>query len=365
MHAMTRLAALAFALLACAVALTTGSAGAAGLGEGPSVMTRNLYHGADLTPALTAIGTCPFVPPAQCQSLVLAASAGAFAQMRATDFPARAQALAQEVDDADPFLIGLQEVALWRTGPIGDPAPATAVEVDFLPTLLAALNARGLRYAAVSQQQAFDVEAPAGAPFHRDVRLTVRDVVLARTDLPRLLFSVSNPLSGAFAARISVPNPAGGTFELVSGWASIDVRILGRPLIRFVNTHLEAFNVAVREAQAAELVASPALTTPLAVILAGDLNSDPGGAEPGAYAAFTAAGLADTGNTESTCCHAADLLNPAPTLTRRIDHVLVRPAIFGGLLTTRLVGADPANRAPSAAGLLWPSDHAGVVARIG
>ena len=55
------------------------------------------------------------------------------------------------------------------------------------------------------------------------------------------------------------------------------------------------------------------------------------------------------------------LLNPLPTLVSRIDFVLTRPSVPPGLLSTRLVGADPANRAPSAAGLLWPSDHAGLV----
>ena len=162
-----------------------------------------------------------------------------------------------------------------------------------------------------------------------------------------------------------MPNPLGGTIDFLRGWASVDVRILGRPAIRFVNTHLEAFNATVRQAQAAELVASPALTSPLAVILTGDLDSDPAGAEPGAYNIVAAAGLASTGNTRSTCCHAADLLNPTAAFTSRIDHILVRPALFGGLLTTRLVGADPGEPRASAAGLLWPSDHGGLVAGIG
>jgi hypothetical protein len=331
----------------------------------PSVMTRNLYLGADLAPALTAIGTCPFVTPALCQSLVLAANASVFAQVQATDFPARAQALAVEIDASDPYLVGLQEVALWRSGAIGDPAAAATVEYDFLTTLLAKLSVRGLHYAAVSQQQELDFEAPAGAPYVRDFRLTMRDVVLARTDLPRLVFSVSNPLGGNYTTRISVPNPLGGSIDFLRGWASIDVRILGRPVIRFVDTHLEAFNDAVRKGQALELVTSPALTSSLAVILTGDLNSDPAGVETGAYDIIAGAGLASTGNAQNTCCHDANLLNPAPALTSRIDHVLTRPALFGGLLTTKLVGVDPANRAPSTAGLLWPSDHAGLVVGIG
>lgn len=356
------------AVLACVGALAVGSGAAQGgatINQRPSVMTRNLYLGADLTPALTAIGTCPFVTPALCQSLVLSANASVFAQVQATDFPARAKALAKEIDDNDPYLVGMQEVTLWRSGPIGDPASATTVEYDFLATLLTELNARGLHYAAVSQQQETDVEAPAGAPYFKDFRLTMRDVILARTDLPRLLFSVSNPRSANYATKISVPSPLGGTLEFLRGWASIDVRILGMPAIRFVDTHLEALNDAVRQGQAQELVQSPALTSNLAVVLAGDLNSDPAGAAPGAYNIITAAGLADTGNTQNTCCHDANLLNPSAAFTERIDHVLIRPGIFARILRTNVVGNDPANRAPSAAGLLWPSDHGGLVVGIG
>ena len=45
----------------------------------------------------------------------------------------------------------------------------------------------------------------------------------------------------------------------------------------------------------------------------------------------------------------------------RIDHILTRPATYG-LLKTKRVGLEPGNRAPSGAGLLWPSDHAGLIA---
>src|SRR5262249_9853665 len=162
-----------------------------------------------------------------------------------------------------PYLISLQECALWRTGPIGDPAPATTVQYDFLSELLDALKARGLHYAAVSQQQESDVEAPAGAPYFEDVRLTMRDVILARTDVPKLLFSTTNPQSGNYTARISEPNPLGGTLDFLRGWASVDVRILGLPAIRFVDTHLESSDDAVRQAQAQELVTNPVLKTNL------------------------------------------------------------------------------------------------------
>jgi endonuclease/exonuclease/phosphatase family metal-dependent hydrolase len=125
----------------------------------------------------------------------------------------------------------------------------------------------------------------------------------------------------------------------------------------------------VRQAQATELTATPTLTSGLAVVLLGDLNSDPTGASaaagPAAYEIITGAGFTAAVNPNQTCCHAPDLLDPPPAmLTEQIDHIFVRPGTLGGLLEARVVGVDSADRAPSAAGLLWPSDHAGVVAEV-
>ncbi len=324
----------------------------------PRVMTRNIYAGADFNAVARAFAELDRNDPASVQRL-LAAGAATFTQVLATDFPARAHALAREIDAADPYLIGLQEVTLWRSGPLNHPSSATRVEADHLEILLAALRARGLRYAVAAQQQQVDAEAPAGAPYLRDIRITDRDVVLARTDLPRRVFRVAEARGGNFAAAITLPG-----LRFTRGWASVDVEVLRHRALRFVTTHLEPASEPVKLAQAAELVAGP-LATRLPVVLTGDLNSDPRGTPglppPGAYDIVVAAGLRDTGNTANTCCHASDLLNPLPTLVSRIDFVLTRPSVPPGLLSSRLVGADPANRAPSAAGPLWPSDHAGVV----
>ena len=48
-----------------------------------------------------------------------------------TNFPLRAKQLARELQQRRPDLIGLQEVALWRHGPL-DGSAATTVDYDFL-----------------------------------------------------------------------------------------------------------------------------------------------------------------------------------------------------------------------------------------
>jgi hypothetical protein len=135
-----------------------------------TVMTRNLYLGADLDPAITAATLPQF----------LAATSAIWTHVQQTSFPDRARVLADEIAHAKPDLVGLQEAAMWRTGPIGDPTPATNVVYDYLALLLAELDAAGAPYDVVISQDEADLEAPAGAPYFQDIRLTQRDVILVR-----------------------------------------------------------------------------------------------------------------------------------------------------------------------------------------
>lgn len=350
--------------------------------DSPKVMTRNLYLGADLNPAIAALGC---TPQPYC---TLDANQTIWNAVVATDFPARAKVLAKEIDDDDPYLVGLQEVALWRNGPVNGYKDATTVDYDFLASLLSELAARGNKYKAAVVQQEADIETPAGtAPYYadaRDRRLTMRDVILVRTDLPKGRFSVSNPQSANYANNITIPipqtSPCPGTSScygdivFTRGWTAIDIKIANKPAARFVNTHLESAASGYRQAQAAELVGAYAtgpLLTGLPAILVGDLNSDPsipyGGnpassvSDDAAYNIIAGAGFVDTGNTDNTFGHDADLLDyPSNVFDERIDHILTRPGVFG-LLTTKTVGTDPSNRTPSD---LWPSDHAGVIAGL-
>ena len=70
-------------------------------------MTRNLYLGADLTPAIAAPSL----------EALAAANGQILREVTANDFPTRAKGLAKEIRSERPDLVGLQEVALWRTAP--------------------------------------------------------------------------------------------------------------------------------------------------------------------------------------------------------------------------------------------------------
>ena len=135
----------------------------------------NVYLGADLTPLFGASSL-----------LDLAARAGSiYAEMVRTDFPQRAQAIAELVADDRPDVLGLNEVARWETAPWTlVPTPSGPVPVvtgpytttyDFEEILLDALAAEGEQYTVVARNANFTSAAipiaipisPTGRPLHR------------------------------------------------------------------------------------------------------------------------------------------------------------------------------------------------------
>ena len=130
----------ALAVIVALLATFLVAPGGASAGQGNrdlTVMTQNLYLGSSLVPALSAQGGAEF----------LGAIAQIYATVQYTDFPARAEAIADEIEAQAPDLIGLQEVTKWTTG--GPNAPAG---YDFLAILQGELADRELNYsvAAVS-----------------------------------------------------------------------------------------------------------------------------------------------------------------------------------------------------------------------
>ena len=345
------------------LAVPASSAGATASRSPLKVMSQNLYVGGDLA-SLLDVSSFP--------ELVGAVTA-LYETVQRTNFPERAQVLADEIAATMPHIVGLQEVALWRTQTPADflPLNASDVRFDFLQLLLDALAERGARYEPVAIATNLDVEAPRSSPEtgFQDIRLTDRDVILARTDLPAGVLSVARPQASNFVHNLELEGPLFGGVVIPRGWTAVDVTLQGRT-IRLINTHLERNGPDVQIAQAAELIAGPA-NTALPVVLLGDLNSAAGaGGVPGesatpTYRNMLAAGFRDVWTVTHasepgfTCCQREGLSNPVPSLTERIDVVLTEGALTA--VAARRVGATPNERTPSG---LWPSDHAGLWAAV-
>jgi endonuclease/exonuclease/phosphatase family metal-dependent hydrolase len=357
-----------------------GNGGAHGNGRGHVVntMTRNLYLGADLAPAIGATSVESFV----------AATGQILREVTANDFPARAKGLAQEILAEKPDLVGLQEVALWRTGPpslapvISGVPTATTVRYDYLQLLLDQLNKGKTQYEVVVSQNEFDLEAPgdengvAGdGPATQGIpnaeingRLTMRDVILARRGAG---VQTANPQSGNFQALLPV-EILGAKLPIKRGWTATDAKVRGSDWFRFVNTHFEAFDPAalepsIRSLQAAELVApgGPA-TGSLPVVLVGDLNSDDDTVEPGdqqAYRVLLNAGFVERStNVPLGCCLKSSLLaegagGSVADFDHQVDHVMTNDPGDVTLADSEVTGLLPVNG-------FWDSDHAGLFSAL-
>lgn len=358
---------------------TMDAAERAGRG-GLSVVTWNVYYGADLD-VLLAPGELPL--PVRVAQV--------FGQVQSTDAPERAAAMAQLIAAARPDLIGLQEVARYRVQSPGDfldgagnvqnPFPNAATEVfDFASLLLDALESEGVSYVQASRTTTFDIELPMYAagpcPPCDDLRLTESVAVLARSDV-----EISNPDGDVFAINLPI-SVEGFGIEILKGWASIDATVKGIPR-RFVTTHLEPADIGpdhavipeveqIQLAQAAELL-GVLDGDDVPVILTGDLNSDPDGSTTDTYDFLAAEGFVDAwtkGRRRGdgfTANQAADLMNAQSQLFHRIDFVLYRDGVtasghsFRGAVHAELLGEEQGDRTTSN---LWPSDHAGVFARL-
>jgi len=338
-----------------------------GKGKVVGTMTRNLYLGADLTPAILA----PTLPQ------FVAANGQILREVTANDFPVRAKGLANEILEAKPDLVGLQEVALWRTAPVNFEVltkgpSASTVRYDYLAELLAELNRGPDRYEVVVVQNEFDLEAPgdedgnpATGPFGADIngRLTMRDVILARRGAG---VQTRNEQSANFKTNLVV-TVAGAPVTVKRGWTATDAKVRGSGWFRFVNTHLEAFQPLVRQAQAGELVAptGPA-TSDLPVVLVGDLNSDDDtveGADKLAYQTLLAAGMVERSTDDPlSCCLDSSLLavgkgGSEADFDHQVDHIMTRDPKAVTLEDSAVSGIQPVNG-------FWDSDHAGLFSAL-
>ena len=293
-----------------------------------------------------------------------------------------------------PHLIGLQEVSQWfvqSPSNFFDPGQAYDEELiyDYLDILLQAIEARGLNYEVAASVENADVELPMltdiseeGIPIFDDLRMVDRDVILVRRDV-----DISNPDLGNYENRVR-ETIAGITLEFKRGWVAVDAEVCGE-FYRFVNTHLEISSIpqsifrVIQAAQMNELLTEVLIDETKPILLVGDFNSSPehvpgiGCLPDGSWCseyvppymqATMYAGYLDAwdlvfwprdGFTSGFDEFVSD---PTAELTERIDLVLINPQekeVKNVIAVT--TGDNPFSMTP---GGLWPSDHAGVVARI-
>jgi hypothetical protein len=375
-HMVVRPSTLLRAVLVVAVVWSlAGAAGAYAKAPEPRVvpiMTQNVYQGTEFRHLQALAGHNPTLEEA------LAATTADYGTYVATRFKDRSKLIAAEIAKEGPWLVGLQEIATWHAGAFEPAHPFAlppAVSEDFTQELLTALTEDGAHYEVVSRRDnnftlAFPILTLEGL---KAVGMVESGVILARTDLPASSLTVLNPKSGTYRAHIPLianpldPDPPHG-FTFTNSWQSIDVHSKGKAF-RFITTHLDALAPGglVSGAQALQLLEEPAHTK-MPLILAGDMNSGPV-LDPAAYNAFIAGGLSDTwvagglGSPPLTCCHLApnDLVSdPTAVYTEDPDHVFTHGPFT--VLNEHLVGNVPPFPEPEP--FIWPSDHAGMVARL-
>jgi len=356
------------------------------------VMTRDLYLGARIDPVAEA--TAPALVD------FIDRYGKALRTVDANNFNVRARGLANEIRRSSPDLVGLQDVALWRTGPAQVATPldgsitTDVIHVDFLDELMYRLNQRRKLYRVVHVQKQSDFDMPAdynGAPGDGppgenrtdpngeiNARLTLQDVIIARNGAG---VKVRTTSGAAFTSQGSFPYARDGepslsaqgdpTFEFVPlgnrGWNSAEVKVRRSPWFRFVNTQLEDFSqFKVRTAQATELVSpgGPMDSGSMPAILVGSLNTGADMTQASdrlAYSALLAGGLRSRIPKKlNTCCIASEVLTTRrkkPNFTSQTDHILVsHPRRFQRVKTV-ITGNIPGAK-------LWNSDHAGVVSSL-
>jgi endonuclease/exonuclease/phosphatase family metal-dependent hydrolase len=311
------------------------------------VMTRNLYVGADVDAVIAALAS---PDPADDIPALLAA----VATLQETDFPARASAVADEIARFRPHAVGLQEVS---TVDLTIPPLSVDLHLDFLPVLQAELAERGLTYDVAARVR--NIEA---APLP-GVSLLDDDVLL----VDRNRVTVQSAAGQHFTSNLGQVAPG---VVLQRGFVRANVVIGGEAYV-IASTHLESGGAAgldqLRALQAGEL-AQAIGSAPDAIVM-GDLNDGPGSLM---HQVLEGAGFADAwaalrpGVVGFTCCHLADLSDQIAPFSQRIDYVFVRGVSHGGSLLGQIsrTGELPAERVAGPEHPIWPSDHAGLIARL-
>ena len=366
-----------------------------------TVMTRNLYLGADIFKVVNA-------PPDQIPLVV----AEVYQDMLDSDFWARAEGIADEIAANKPDVVGLNEVSTFYIqtpsdmlgiGKVPFPVSATTVVIDFYTVLKAALEKRGMYYQAFSNANA-DVEVPMYTgpvyipvppyymPTFSDVRMLDHDYILVRKGNAATQVSDVN----AHYATNYAPVVGGIPIEFSRGYIIVDVNVSGQayriacthPEIRDGDGSIHEFRYDQSE-QIGELLGKLdylAGVNPKPIIMLGDFNSSPDDLDPGVWddpndgpkpyvppytkatdAGYQDAWLLQTKKHDAGYTDGFDefVSDPNAKLTSRIDLVFldlldlrvdrIKCDVVGNEVSDMVLSTDKTR-------YLWPSDHAGVVA---
>lgn len=362
-----------------------------------TVMTRNLYLGADVGVAMELIPN------------LSAAAQFMWDQVKATDFNKRAPKLAAEVIAERPDVIGIQEATIWYCK---KSAWSKRTEVfNFTEQFLAAIKAQGQDYVLASKDGVTALNTGysiAAIPFVTMVNdpetfqplfgqdkaacgFEIADALVIRGDLSGKVLAVGNT---EYEASYTVV-PTIMTIYRGYSWADIEI---GNTPVRFVTTHLESLwdeNKVPNAAKQAQQLITDLKETRNPIVIMGDFNSDPrdprisddpniggqpaaskscpaGGSECSAYRLMFEAGFKDVGPDSldprnNTWGMNALLTGPDPDRLKysqqlgnfagysdRLDYIFVKNGAVP--LVSRIIGATPPNN--------LNSDHAGVVSLI-
>ncbi|MEJ2541016.1 MAG: endonuclease/exonuclease/phosphatase family protein [Gemmatimonadota bacterium] len=332
--------------------------------------TRNVFLGGDTDPLFTL--DFQDTSPRNLVAIVTAVNTF-WGQVQATDFPARAAAIADDIARTRPHVVGLNEMARYTV--VDATTGALLDRIDFTTVLLDALSARGLAYRLEIDRDNISSQLPlALGPTGptRALAFTLGDVTLVRSDL-----DVTDKDSDIYRAEA----PLSPTVALRRGWSRVSFPFEG-VTHHVVVTNLESQRLRpVHDGQAAELIGTVLADLAGPTVVMGDLNSDAANG-PGApsytptYERLLAEGFVDAWLERSgqrddgfTCCWNPDL--KTGTLDERIDFILVRApdaarepdgeALAGSVLMD--IRGDEESDRLSGSGL-FPTDHAGLFASV-
>lgn len=371
------------------------------------VMTQNQYLGADLGPVLAAA-----VSDQSSTDALKAAVGTALGKIAASNPAERVGALAVEIAQRNPDVVGLQEAYKFECTPVpgaqlppdrgcDDPAIKDAF-TDHLQNTEAALRGK---YVVAGQVTNLKVDTVPFTINGYDALLSIadRDAILVRAGLSAQKVNFACRRSDDGCNYQTAPPPLltpVGPIAIERGFLAVDVTVKGWHY-RVFNTHLEQRLLAenlpetrlLQIGQAYELLGTALATwnrwdgLSKTVIVMGDINSDPRDTIPmppypeylpwaptlpvkTPYQIFTLNGFTDAWTLRPhpkpglTCCQAEDLENRRSELYERIDMIFSfqRPL---RVLDLELLGNKKRDKTdPPPKGGLWPSDHAALAATL-